>query len=121
MKIEEYKKLVSKESRLENKFMNLILDGKLPVPEKEHRFDKTRRWRFDFAYPKIKLAIEIEGAVWTQGRHTRGIGFIKDCEKYNAATLQGWKVLRYTCDTLPQAPDDIRKAIDESLGIIKGE
>jgi very-short-patch-repair endonuclease len=118
MKIEEYKKILTKyrkTSPLERRFINLIIENKLPIPETEYKFDKTRRWRFDFAYPKIKLAIELEGGIWSRGRHTRGIGYIKDCEKYNAAVLQGWKVLRYTSDTAPMAMDDIRKIIDESF------
>lgn len=61
----------------------------------EHKFHPVRRWRFDFAFVAQKLAIEVEGGVWTGGRHTRGYGYAADCEKYNAATLLGWSVLRY--------------------------
>lgn len=63
--------------------------------EKEYRFHKTRRWRFDYAVPSYKLAIEIEGGIWIKGRHTRGAGYSKDCEKYNQAAIHGWTVLRY--------------------------
>jgi len=65
-------------------------------PAIEHRFDETRRWRFDAAFPSERVAVEIEGAVWTQGRHTRGSGFVADLSKYNAAALAGWCVLRVT-------------------------
>lgn len=71
----------------------------LPVPITEHKFHPTRRWRFDYAFSDTKIAIEIEGGAFTRGRHTRGKGFISDMEKYNQATLLGWKLLRYT----PQA------------------
>lgn len=53
-------------------------------------------WRFDFALPEALIAIEVEGGVHTGGRHTRGKGFIQDCEKYNAATILGWRVIRVT-------------------------
>jgi hypothetical protein len=53
-------------------------------------------WRFDFALVDQKIAIEVEGGVFTHGRHTRGSGFTDDCIKYNAATRAGWRVLRYT-------------------------
>ena len=68
----------------------------LPAPETEYRFHPKRRWRFDFAWPKMKLAVEVEGGTWSGGRHTRGGGFAKDCEKYNAAVMLGWRVLRFT-------------------------
>ena len=63
---------------------------------REHRFHPKRRWRFDFAWPERRLAVEVEGGTWSQGRHTRGQGFAADCEKYNAAALLGWRVLRFT-------------------------
>ena len=68
----------------------------LPLPEMEFKFHPTRKWRFDFAWPEWKIAVEIEGAVWTQGRHTRGSGFIKDMEKYSYANIMGWCVIRGT-------------------------
>lgn len=65
-------------------------------PEREFRFYPGRRWRFDFAFPAIKLAIEIEGGTWSTGRHTRGSGYEKDLVKYNTAVKLGWHVLRFT-------------------------
>lgn len=67
---------------------------------KEHKFHPTRRWRFDYAIPEYKIALEVEGGVWTQGRHTRPQGFLGDIEKYNTATLMGWRVFRTTPDEL---------------------
>ena len=65
-------------------------------PTTEHRFAPPRRWRFDVAFPDRKLAVEIEGGVWTKGRHTRPGGFLADCEKYNRAAVLGWRLLRFT-------------------------
>lgn len=67
---------------------------------REFRFYEKRKWRFDFAIVEKMIAIEIEGGVWTNGRHTRGKGFTNDCEKYNMATELGWKVFRYTSDQI---------------------
>ena len=67
---------------------------------KEYRFHPTRMWRFDYAMPSHKIAVEVEGGVWTQGRHTRPKGFLGDVEKYNTATMMGWRVLRVTPQTL---------------------
>ena len=60
----------------------------------EHRFHATRKWRFDFALPALKIAIEIDGGVFGNGRHNRASGFIKDCEKLNHAAAAGWRVFR---------------------------
>jgi very-short-patch-repair endonuclease len=59
-------------------------------------------WRFDFAIPELKIAIEIDGGVWSGGRHSGGAGQIRDMEKGNAAVMLGWRVLHYT-------PQQIRK------------
>jgi len=68
----------------------------LPEPQTEYRFAPPRRWRFDFAWPAAMLAVEVEGGSWIYGRHVRGRGFEADCEKYNAAVLLGWRILRFT-------------------------
>lgn len=67
---------------------------------KEHRFYQPRKWRFDYALPRYKIAVEVEGGVWTGGRHIRPQGFLGDIEKYNTAALLGWRVFRTTPDKL---------------------
>ncbi len=67
---------------------------------KEHKFHPKRKWRFDYAIPEYKIALEVEGGVWTGGRHIRAQGFLGDMEKYNTATLMGWRVFRTTPDDL---------------------
>ena len=69
--------------------------------EREMFFALPRKWRFDFAIGAFEwssrpYAIEIEGGAWTQGRHTRGKGFIEDIRKYNEAARLGWVVIRFT-------------------------
>lgn len=68
----------------------------LPPYVTEHRFHPTRRWRFDYAWPEIKLAVEVHGGTYSNGRHTRGGGFIVDREKMNEAAIYGWTVLEVT-------------------------
>ncbi len=82
-------------------FPGLCRSHGIPEPKKEFRFSTTRRWRLDFAWPADRIALEVDGGVWTGGRHTRGQGFIKDQEKRNHATIAGWRVLNCV-------PDDIQ-------------
>jgi len=83
-------------SDLELEFLSQVRLAGLPEPEREYRFHPTRRWKFDFCWPSKMVAVELEGGTWTGGRHTRPVGFEKDCEKYNEAAIMGWKVLRFT-------------------------
>jgi len=61
-----------------------------------HEYHHGRKWAFDFAWPALKLAAECDGGTYSGGRHTTGTGFERDAEKYAAATVQGWVVLRLT-------------------------
>lgn len=83
-------------SELEDQMARQIHVAGLPDPILEHRFAPPRRWRFDLAWPSDKVALEIEGGTWINGRHSRGAAFEKDCEKYNTAVLLGWQVFRAT-------------------------
>lgn len=64
----------------------------------EYRFHDRRRWRFDYAFPGLRVALEKEGGVFmgSMGRHTSGKGFTDDCEKYSVAASMGWLVIRAT-------------------------
>lgn len=82
-------------------FFTLLCRSDLKVEcVKEHKFHPTRKWRFDYALPEHKIAVEVEGGVWTGGRHTSPKGFLNDMEKYNTATIMGWRVLRTVPDEL---------------------
>jgi len=88
--------------------------------EREYRFIKDRRFRFDIALPDHKIAIEFEGGVFTGGRHTRGKGYVNDSKKYNLATMHGWKLLRYTTDITKELNWEFKIA-DEVEDLIKGK
>lgn len=79
----------------------------------EFRFHPTRKWRADFCHPVLKIIVEIEGGIFIAGRHSRGSGVIKDMEKYNAAVLLGWKVLRYETSQVTEMVDDVKRLMRE--------
>ena len=84
--------------------------------EREYCFHSERKWRFDFAFPSEKIAVEIEGGVFKYGGHSRGKGYEKDCEKYNSAVIMGWRVLRYSTDMVLAGT-----AINDILDLLKGK
>lgn len=81
-------------SALELEFILWLRASNVPPWQREYRFAPPRRWRFDFAWQDKQVAVEIEGVTAQGGRHQRIQGFVNDCEKYEAALRQGWKVYR---------------------------
>lgn len=70
---------------------------KLGEVKTEYQFLEKRKFRFDYAVPSLKIAIEINGGQFVNGRHNRGgAGYEADLEKLNLAQLEGWKVLQFT-------------------------
>lgn len=78
--------------------------------EKEYRFSK-RRFRFDFAIPEFKLAVEYDGLMSEKSGHTTLKGFTSDTEKINMAISSGWKVLRFTVLNYKQVLQEVEKLI----------
>ena len=79
------------------------------VWQAEYKFDEKRKWRFDYAVPAIKCAIELDGATFKPGTgHTSGVGLRAWREKNNAAMSLGWRVWHY-------APEEVIKAGRKTL------
>ncbi|MDC5516432.1 endonuclease domain-containing protein [Acinetobacter baumannii] len=66
--------------------------------EQEYKFHPKRKWRADFLITGTKILIEVEGGIWSGGRHTRGKGYIGDMEKYNSTAMMGFTVLRFSTE-----------------------
>lgn len=90
-----------------------ILSDAFPGMVTEYRFHPTRLWRFDFAWPDKKVAVEYEGGVYQRGSHQHLDRYTSDCQKYNAAQLLGWIVLRYTA---ADNYEDIVAQVKQALG-----
>lgn len=87
-------------SDLEDKLAWQIAAAGLAQPQREVVFAPPRRWRFDFAWPDLKVAVEVEGGIWIRGGHSRGVGMGRDAAKYNEAALLGWMLIRVTGVTI---------------------
>ena len=86
----------------------------------EYRFHPARRWPFDYAWPNLHIAVELDGGTWVAGRHVQGKGYAGDCEKFNQATLLGWHVLHFTTDMLFQRPFECMGVLRELLAQAAG-
>lgn len=78
--------------------------GYPPIWTPEYRFAPPRRFRFDRALPSVRVAVELDGGVWSHGRHTRGAGYQRDSEKANLAAAAHWRVFHLTRDMLEREP-----------------
>jgi hypothetical protein len=97
------KEIDTQMSDLEEKFLEQVKVAGFPNPKREYKFHATRKWRLDFYWDakdtrSFPVAVEVEGGTFMRGmnRHTSGIGFQKDCEKYNEVALARIVLLRVT-------------------------
>lgn len=71
----------------------VYLGAGLPAPVFEYRFHDKRKWRIDIAFPAQRLAVEVQGGIFIQGRHSRGAALLKEWEKLNTLACMGWRVM----------------------------
>ena len=91
------------------KILNSVCEGWIP----EFRFDSVRRFKFDYGNLKLKIAVEMEGGIYTGTGHAKTGRYLSDLEKYNMASLRGWLLLRYAHGQENLIANDIRKAVDK--------
>ena len=89
---------------------------KVPTAEFEFKFHPSRRWRFDIAWPDYKLAVEVQGGLFTGGRHTQGAALLKEYQKMNAAAVLGWRVLYFVPREICML--DTIKTIKAAVGVL---
>lgn len=84
----------------------------------EHTFHPTRKWRFDYAFPELMVAIEYEGlfSASKKSRHTTIKGFTEDAEKYNEAAILGWRILRITALDYHKVMDLLDRIVKTAKG-----
>jgi len=101
------------ESRLEMWALRLLRQWGFPDPELQYPLPwrSGRKGRVDFAYPHIRLIIEIDGRAW----HTTLEAFEGDRLRDNLAQLAGWRVLRITYQMLVEHPKVVREMIRKAF------
>lgn len=86
-------------SELEESLWQQLCDSGMPWPQREVRFCK-RRWRFDFAWEHLLLAVECQGGRWSKSTHSGGARQTKSFEKTNEAAMLGWKCLQVNAEMI---------------------
>lgn len=111
------KKRINKQGKeyLEERFLEIWNQyfPDLPKPKRQHRFHHKRLWRFDFAWPKYMVAVEIQGGSFMRrsrkggrgGGHNSAIGQAKDYEKHREAAMLGWRLLPFNTHDLQEKLD----------------
>ncbi len=85
----------------------------------EYKFHASRKWRFDWAYPERKIAVEVSGGQWAAhgGRHSRDV----DRDKKNHAAADGWRILEFSTQQLENDPVACIALVLRALGMGEGE
>lgn len=95
LSVEEMKKAIkkAKTGQLEAELLAQIAAARLLPCVPQYVFHPTRKWRFDFAWPEILFAVEVNGGIYVRGGHSRGAGQEKDMEKIAEAAILGWTTI----------------------------
>lgn len=98
----------------EDKVFKHIISAGYPEPMRQMLLIPKRKFRADFYWPSLRAVLEVEGGVYTRGRHVRPSGFISDIKKYNLYAYHGYTLYRII-------PQDVGNGyLDEVLEMIFG-
>jgi len=102
------------DSELEKRMAKLLRRAGLP-PAVFHYVVLTPAGLFlaevDFAYPEVRLAIEVDGF----GVHGTPRAMAKDFVRQNGLVPYGWRVLRFTWRQVTREPEMVAAAIRAAL------
>ena len=81
------------DSPAEESIYSAIVEVGIPKPEVQYRVDRGggRHYRLDFAYPQIRLAVEVDGLAF----HGSQKSFIEDQQRQRQLQMAGWVVVRF--------------------------
>ncbi len=100
------------DSVLEAAFADLCVAQDLPRPHYQFViFTLGVARRIDFAYPELRLGIEVDGFE----THATAVGFVSDRIRANELTLLGWTVLHFTWAQVIHQPARVAAIIRRAL------
>lgn len=89
-----------KAGHLEQAFATQVRMVGLPDPEREVKLSSEYAHRWDFVWPRYRLAVEINGGIWNVGGHSTGRGILRDMTKLRIATLAGYRSFQFDADAV---------------------
>ena len=97
------------ESPLERDLLTVLRGGGIPDPEAQHVVEKDGHViaRLDFAYPDLKIGIELDGYAFHSSRES----FERDRYRLTELTNEGWHMLVFTRSHLRKHPSYVRSAV----------
>ena len=96
------------ESVFETRLSRVLRAAGLPAPVLQHGVGK---YRLDFAYPALHVAIEADGFRW----HSSRARWDRDIERRNALAVLGWTVIHVTWPQLQHKPEKVVEAVRATL------
>ncbi len=98
---------------LEPRFARLQRTYGLPPAKFQwHVWFRGRDYYIDFAYPDLRIAIEVDG----YGQRATRAAFESDTERQTVLGLLGWTVLRFTWTKVVRRPADVARDIGLAIG-----
>ncbi len=101
------------ESDAETLFVQLVRQAGLPAPERQVVIRLAgRRYRIDFAWCGLRLAVEIDGA------SVHGPGQLgADLRRQNHIVLDGWMILRFTWYMVAREPAGVARTVRDAWNV----
>lgn len=100
---------------LERKMLDLLTSVKIKYPLNVQYSvkmqNKSQPYLLDFAYPKLRLDIEVDGEKWHEDPKSKQ----RDMERDQDLTKNGWTVIRYKEDDIKNNIEMIKKEILEII------
>ena len=120
MSLAEFKRIIAPgatkpKNDYKARFLRDLSSAGIPAPQTEHRFHPERKWRLDYAYPDLRIAIEYQGGNFSRGKggHSSVAGLMRDYEKFTEASLLGWTLILIDAASVRsgQAVEWVRRAL----------
>jgi hypothetical protein len=96
-------------SVLESLMARVFVRYDLPPPRTEYTAGPMGEYRLDFAYPRLKLAIEVDGYRW----HSDPARMDADYRRRRRLEMEGWIVLTFTWRQVTGDPEGVAAEIAE--------